>query len=149
MNDIKEDQTPMKKRFNWERFCLCVISILIIVFFLMIAIPNIIHQHQYPHPRMSCHRQLINIGIIINQYHVDNKHYPQNLEVLIDKKYLDELPRCWVEDKPYIYQIEGWDSKDFTVWCPNPEKHAGTKGPKSVTASLYYHSGEGIIQVDK
>ena len=152
MNDIKEDQTPMSKGFNWERFCLCVISILIIGVFFGIILPNMIYPRGggMSQELQYCSGNLRNLGLIIYHYSSDHKgHYPQNLYILITNGYIEKLPTCTVTGKHYLLEIEGWDSKDFTVWCPNPEKHAGTKGPKSVTASLYYHSGEGIIQVDK
>ena len=143
MNDIREEHIDIRDYWKW------IIILVFVVIFLLIAIPNIIHQQKSPHPGMSCSGQLRNLGAIIRKYYENNNHYPQNLEVLVEQKYLKEIPRCWIEEKPYLYQVNGWDSEDFTVSCPNPEEHVGSSGPKSITASLYYHAKEGVVQVDK
>ena len=149
MNELKEEQTPQKKKFNWGRFWFWMISLLIIGILIGIAIPNMIYMRVTPIPD-SCSGNLRNLGIIITNYSTDHKgHYPQNLGILEELGYVESLPTCPSSDKNYIYMVNGWNSPDFTVWCPNPEEHVGSSGPKSVTASLYYHSGEGVNQVDK
>ena len=97
----------------------------------------------------SCSGNLRNLGIIITNYSTDNQgHYPQNLDVLVKRGYIEKLPSCPNSDESYIYEIDGWDDDSFTVQCPNPEGHVGSRGPRSTTVSLYFTSGKGVKQVD-
>ena len=150
MNDLKEEQTPQKK-FDWSKLIPFIILILVI----SLGIIAFIYKFYYPHYPSSyfstkCSGYLRSLGIIIWSYSQDHKgHYPQNLVRLKQLGYIEDLPVCPVSGKPYIYQVNGWDSPDFTVFCPNPEEHVGSSGPGSVTVSLYYVSGSGVNQVDK
>ncbi|MCK4667341.1 hypothetical protein KAU33_11355 [Candidatus Dependentiae bacterium] len=140
-----------RKKYSGNIFLILNSFILISVMTIAVcvAIPNMVEGPRKP--KISrCSGNLRNLGIIVTNYSTDhNGHYPQNLKVLVELGYIEELPTCSIKNKPYLYSIDGWDDDDFTVWCPNPEKHVGTSGPKSTTASLYYHAGEGVIQEDK
>lgn len=137
-----------EKKFDWVRF---VVWSFFFIFIIFLVIGTVESSFECRPPRgPGCEGNLRNLGIIITNYSTDYKgHYPQNLDVLVEHGYINELPTCPLTDKSYTYEVDGWDSEDFTVWCPNPEDHIGTSGPKSVTASLYYYSGLGVIQVDK
>ena len=140
-----------RKKYSGNIFIILNSFILISVITIAIcaAIPNMVSGPR-KHKISRCIGNLRNLGIIVTNYSTDhNGHYPQDLKVLVELKYIEELPKCSSTNKPYLYSIEGWDDDDFTVWCPNPEKHVGSSGPKSTTASLYYHAGQGVIQVDK
>ena len=128
MNDLKEEQTTQKKKFDWGRFWFWSISLLIIAIFLVIAIQNIRYAKRKA-VLSSCSGNLRNLKIIITNYSTDHKgHYPQNLQVLKDQGYTLQNPICPISGKPYIYQVDGWDSNDFTIMCPNPEKHDSSEG---------------------
>ncbi len=149
MNNIREEEkTPQKKRFNWKSFWFWLIFIIIGSLFLIIVIQNRIYARRKA-LLSSCSGNLRNIGIIITNYSTDHKgHYPQNLEVLFEQKYISRDSKkyfvCPVSGKPYLYFVDGWDSNDFMISCPNPQEHVGSQGPKSVTRLLYYASGRGV-----
>ena len=150
MNNIRdEEKIPQKKKINWKRFGFWLLAIIIVFSFLYIIYRDSVYV-DYFDILDSCSGNLRNLGIVVTNYSTDHEgHFPQNLKHLTTLGYIDTLPACPFMDKPYVYSIDGWDDDDFTIWCPNPEEHEGIKGPKSTTASLYYHKGEGVIQVDK
>lgn len=138
-----------KRKYNLETLRVSMILIVITIIVNSWVIPNMVYSRggYRPHP---CSGMLRNIGIIVTNYSTDHKgHYPQNLNVLTTLGYIEALPTCPETGADYIYEISGWDSDSFTVWCPNPGKHCGSTGPKSKTASLYYVSGRGVTQVDE
>ncbi len=150
MNDKREaENLDDKKKKNWGCIIFGSIGIAIFIIMAAIAIPNMIYV--YPIPNLSdCSGNLRNLGIVITNYSTDHQgHYPQNLKVLEIQGFIKILPKCPKTDEDYIYEIHGWNDEDFSVFCPNPEKHIGSAGPRSVTESLFYHSGEGVKQVDK
>lgn len=108
---------------------------------------------------LACEGNLRNLGVVVEKYSVDhNGHFPQNLRVLEEQMYLSSYyPVCPVKNHEYIYQVDGWDDNDFTIWCPNPKKHIGDK-PFSLIGKLfgrkirkkkhlYFHYKEGLIHV--
>ncbi len=141
---MEEEKTTTKKKINWKRFWFWLIFLIVISLLLIIYIPNRIYSRRKA-VLSSCSGNLRNLGIIITNYSTDHKgHYPQNLEVLVEQKYILELPVCPVSGKSYLYYSDGWNSTDFIVSCPNPQEHVGSQGPKSVTRLLYYASGRGV-----
>ncbi len=138
-----------KRKYNLKILRVSIILIVITIIFIPLVISNMVYTTGGS-PRSSCSGNLRNIGIIVTNYSTDHKgHYPQNLKMLTILGYIEALPTCTETGADYIYEISGWDSGSFTVWCPNPGKHCGSTGPKSKTASLYYTSGQGVIQVDE
>ena len=94
-----------------------------------------------------CSGNLRNLGIIITNYSTDHQgHYPQNLDVLKTLGYIEILPVCSETGNQYILQVDGWDSPDFTVFCPNPEEHTHYETGK-ILKSFYYASRKGVIEV--
>ncbi|MCK4667818.1 hypothetical protein KAU33_13760 [Candidatus Dependentiae bacterium] len=148
MNNIREEEkTPQKKKFNWKRFWFWLIFLIVISLVIIIVIQNMIYARRKA-LLSSCSGNLRNLGIIITNYSTDHKgHYPQNLEVIETLGYIEKLPVCPVSGKSYLYYSDGWNSTDFIASCPNPQEHVGSQGPKSVTSSLYYASGRGVIAV--
>ena len=148
-----KEQEPIqkkKKKFSWERFWIWTIIIIILGVLTEMAITSTNYAREKA--RLStCKGNLRNLGIIVTHYATDHKgHYPQNLEELTKYAYIEELPVCPETGESYIYEISGWDDIGFTIWCPNSEKHVGSKGPTGRRApkSLYYSAGAGVRNVD-
>ncbi|MCK4666134.1 hypothetical protein KAU33_05270 [Candidatus Dependentiae bacterium] len=145
-----EEQEPIqdkKKKYKWLQW---VILIFILIVYSAVGIPGMIYARKKA-VLSSCSGNLRNLGIIITNYSTDQKgHYPQNLEELTKYAYIEELPVCPETGESYIYEISGWDDIGFTIWCPNSEKHVGSKGPTGRRApkSLYYSAGAGVRNVD-
>ncbi|MDD3627333.1 MAG: hypothetical protein PHV06_08445 [bacterium] len=127
------------KKFNAKR-----IIIIILLCFIFIIISEKAFGRTVSIFR-SCKSNLRNLGLMITNYSVDhNGHYPQNLEVLEELGYITSLPTCPSSDKDYNYYVNGWDSSDFTVWCPNPEDHFDKGNLSKDIISLYFTKGKGV-----
>ncbi|MCK4668000.1 hypothetical protein KAU33_14695 [Candidatus Dependentiae bacterium] len=132
-----------------------IISALFLIVFVFIYHYKSYKSHKPVYDLQDCTSNLRYIGIAIEEYSNDNGgHYPQNLKELVEKKYrLGDLS-CPITDIEYRYEINGWDDDDFTVWCPNPNKHIGSWGLRSKTKVLYFHGGKdlkqrGVFQIDE
>lgn len=149
MNDTMKDEKG-KKKFNWESLWFWIISIIVIVIFITMLFPGLIRFDKGARLLYSCTGNLRNIGLIITNYSTDHKgHYPQNLEILVEQKYFSELPVCPVTGESYIYEIDGWNSFNFAVRCPNPEKHKVRKKLRYLLKQLQYSSGPGVRSVSE
>ena len=137
----------MEEEFNWINLLIWVFVIIVI---LLIAVPNIIYQHnKLPHSHYRCKSNLRNLGRVITNYYTDNEgYYPQNLQELIRSNYLESLPTCFLTDEYYIYEINGWDDDNFTIWCPNPNEHVILNRPNNSAVFSYYYSS-GVQHIDK
>ena len=128
MNDLKEEQTPQKKKFNWGRFWFWMISLLIIGILIGIAIPNMIYVRVYRIPD-SCSGNLRNLGIIITNYSTDHQgHYPQNLIELETLGYIETLPTCPKTGESYILQVAVVDACRAKIRAPNRKNCCQERG---------------------
>lgn len=151
MDDLNQriSEKSDKKQFDWT--FIIVLSIIIFLF-LLIYIPKFIHEYKYSYKQdlIRCEGNLRNLGLVIENYKTFHKgHFPQSLEVLVEQTNIGELPTCLITGKLYILKVDGWDSEDFTLSCPNPEQHVGNSDRKSETEELYFYPGKGVIQKDK
>ena len=136
-----------KATIKWNRI-LGMVSVGIIAgSFLFFLIYNQVIASSEQHTKLrNCKNNLYLLARIMEIYKTDHKdHYPQNLDVLSEKGYLDKYmsnPRiCPLNMNEYELQIEDWNAQHFTITCPNePQKHVGEFGLEDETTKLYYSS---------
>ncbi|MCA9298615.1 MAG: type II secretion system protein GspG [Phycisphaerales bacterium] len=63
----------------------------------------------------------------INSYYVTESSYPENLQVLILTKYLEDKPLKDGWDQPFYYAVPGMNGREFTLISTGKDKEAGTE----------------------
>ena len=74
----------------------------------------------------------------------NNKHFPQNLEILKNKNYISSIPNSPIQEKEYTYIIEFWDSTNFTILCPTEELKE-IEDKKKIINKIYYSYKKGFV----
>ncbi len=128
-----------------ERLWYWIVSIIVIVIFIATLVPRLIKLNKDTRQLRACQKNLMNLGIVVTNYSTIYRGlYPPNLEVLIEEELIDELPVCPVSGDSYLYDIAAWNSVDFAIRCPNPDKHEIPGKRKDKNKYLCYKSRIGI-----
>ncbi|HDS09076.1 MAG TPA: hypothetical protein ENN73_02510 [Firmicutes bacterium] len=91
--------------------------------------------------REECSQNLRDIGNAVFSYKLSNKTLPDNLEQLVEGKFIRSIPKCPVSEGKYTYEKKG---SGFRISCPNPELHVGLSGMKSRLKKLYYDTDKVV-----
>lgn len=134
---------------------------IILIGILILIYPNFFHEH--PSGRLTvCESNMKNIASALEIYATDNMgDYPENLQKLLDGKYMKSLPHCLgPEDDIWTYIIGGWNNfeskpygyevcnmpDNFTLWCGDPGTHIYTGIVSREGHWPQYNPGTGIIR---
>jgi prepilin-type N-terminal cleavage/methylation domain-containing protein len=98
-----------------------LIVITIIGILATIMLPNFLRARYNAH-LTACQLNVKNIATGVQTYEGQYQVYPENLNILIDEKFMDSLPVCPSDGKDYGYEL-GEQSATYTIYCSGSIHH--------------------------
>jgi len=142
---IKKEKSTWGQRFAQYGIRIALLTGIMFLF-LAVAIPsssNIFRLNR----EIECEKDMRRIGETIENFERDQKALPENLMVLMEHGYLEELPTFGFQEE-YVYRIEmDHERKYFVLECPSPQTLL--KGrcllPPRKCQEIRYIQGKGLI----
>ncbi|GAB6932814.1 competence type IV pilus major pilin ComGC [Calditerricola satsumensis] len=105
----------MAKRERGFSLLEMLVVLFVIGVLLMIALPNFRGAAERSQAKACYANQRLLFGQL-EQYRLDKGTYPENLDLLVQEKYLQRVPRCPKDNAAYTVTVNG---EEVTVTCPN------------------------------